>query len=58
MAWQAPARRGDAAHVLTAHAKVVGVLALAYTAVSIERAALLGEEAATTQRTQAQVERG
>ena len=39
-----------------AHAKVVGVLALAYTAVSIERAALWGEEAATTQRAQAPAE--
>jgi hypothetical protein len=43
------ARGGNAAHILTAHAEVVGGLALAYTAVPIERAALLGEEAATTQ---------
>jgi hypothetical protein len=49
VAWQAQARGGDAAHILTAHAEVVGGLALAYTAVPIERAALLGEEAATKQ---------
>jgi hypothetical protein len=56
MAWQAQARRSDVAHILTAHAQVIGGLALAYTAVPIERAALLGEEAATTQHAQAPAE--
>jgi hypothetical protein len=49
VAWQAQEGGGEAAHILTADAEVVGSIALAYTAVPIERAALLGEEAATTQ---------
>jgi hypothetical protein len=57
VAWQAQEESGEAAHILTADAEVVGGLALAYTAVPIERAALLGEEAATKQRAQTPAER-